>query len=51
MEWLYVMHSMLDGRTGCHKVACPVYCFKWTRKVYNALNDRGEPAHVRLGIN
>ena len=46
---LHVMHSILNGRTCCHKVACPVNCCKRTRKVCNALNDRGGPAHVRPG--
>ena len=43
------MLSILNGHTCCHKVACPVDCCKRTRKVCSALNDRGEPAHVRLG--
>ena len=34
-------------RTCCHKVACPVHSCKWLRKVCDALNDRGEPDHVR----
>ena len=42
-------HSILGGRTCCHKVACPVNCCKWTRKVCNTLNDGGKPAHVRVG--
>ena len=48
-ECPHVMHSILDKHTCCHKVACPVNCFKWTRKVCSALNDGGEPARVRLG--
>ena len=49
MDCPHVTQSILDGRTCCHKVACPVDCCKRSRKVCVALDDRGEPAHVRLG--